>query len=697
MKTTLRLTLLMLVAMAACGGNTSTTTATDSGVSESGGPDASPDAGADAGLDSSLEAGFDAMLDSSQGDSSPAGDAEASTCGWTSYNDGLSGGLIGAVLFDTRAPGVAYATVGSSCFQSTDSGQTWALRGTLASGALGQIALLGTSASDLLSTSSIGVVVSHDAGQTWSPLGLSSLPTTSVAADPAQPLRVYAGVAGAGIFRSDDGGQTWQAVNSGYPADGYTMAIAPDPTLPDVALALTMPLNASGGWEPTASIMYTTNAGTTWQMVYQANDQAYDIQRCSSNPLIVYATGGDSVARSADGGKTWQAYPLGVNVEDVAIVPGQCDDVYVMSSNGPQYSTDGGQTVGPPLLSGLNLAPVGPTGDHLAADPSNPGGVLLGTHGGMYHSSDPGDAGVQWVVSQGILGLDARLATSPLDPSRLWLAAWGSGTWTRASSSTTWTRIPVSQIDSDYVFAAVSNPYVINEVFVGTWPNLYQSSDGMTFAVDGIQSNAFGVAFDPTSSGTAYVATQVSGVYKSMNGGATWATSNGTLVPWSTSAGTFIDVRSIIVDPNAPQTLYIGTNGQGVYKSIDGAASWTNVLAPTASVTCLALTPGTPQTLYACAGAGLQASNDSGSSWKDDSTGLPSLNVAGVVSDQLTGYLYAACGQGVFVQKGAQPWVALDPGCLPGSLAPEAPVIMTNGSQRQLAVGAGGGVYVHPL
>ena len=36
------------------------------------------------------------------------------------------------------------------------------------------------------------------------------------------------------------------------------------------------------------------------------------------------------------------------------------------------------------------------------------------------------------------------------------------------------------------------------------------------------------------------------------------------------------DVRELIVDPKAPDTLYLGTSGGEVYVSRDGAKSWTN-------------------------------------------------------------------------------------------------------------------------
>ena len=130
----------------------------------------------------------------------------------------------------------------------------------------------------------------------------------------------------------------------------------------------------------------------------------------------------------------------------------------------------------------------------------------------------------------------------------------------------------------------------------------------------------------------------MNGVYKSTDGGSTWTASNGSLTPWATANGTFIDVESIVVDPSAPQTLYIGTNGRGVFKSTDGATSWTNILAPTAAIGCLLVVPGTPSTIYACIeGSGIQQTSNGGTAWTDVSQGLPSLDANGLTFDAADG------------------------------------------------------------
>jgi hypothetical protein len=57
------------------------------------------------------------------------------------------------------------------------------------------------------------------------------------------------------------------------------------------------------------------------------------------------------------------------------------------------------------------------------------------------------------------------------------------------------------------------------------------------------------MAFDPHSASHVVVGTQTQGVYESFDGGSSWQPSDATLSPWPTSAGTFIDIRSLLFDP----------------------------------------------------------------------------------------------------------------------------------------------------
>ena len=85
------------------------------------------------------------------------------------------------------------------------------------------------------------------------------------------------------------------------------------------------------------------------------------------------------------------------------------------------------------------------------------------------------------------------------------------------------------------------------------------------------------LALDPSDSntiyaaGTPYLGAGFLGLFKSTDGGASWAPINNGL------AGVF-DSRSIVAAiafaPGNPSTVYLATSGSGVYKSLNGGANW---------------------------------------------------------------------------------------------------------------------------
>src|SRR5262249_11092678 len=70
------------------------------------------------------------------------------------------------------------------------------------------------------------------------------------------------------------------------------------------------------------------------------------------------------------------------------------------------------------------------------------------------------------------------------------------------------------------------------------------------------------LAGDPTTAGVVYVGA-TNGLFKSVNGGTTWA-----------DLGLVVDVNGIAIDPGTPTTLYVATGASGVVKSFDGGENW---------------------------------------------------------------------------------------------------------------------------
>jgi uncharacterized protein (TIGR03437 family) len=106
-------------------------------------------------------------------------------------------------------------------------------------------------------------------------------------------------------------------------------------------------------------------------------------------------------------------------------------------------------------------------------------------------------------------------------------------------------------------------------------------------------------------------------LWKSTDGGNTWAPLDN--LP-------FAYLQALAPDPTAPGTLYAGASDAGMFKTVDGGATWTGIDQGIADpqIYALALDPVNPTVLYAGGGSGngntagsgtLYRSTDSGANW----------------------------------------------------------------------------------
>ena len=202
------------------------------------------------------------------------------------------------------------------------------------------------------------------------------------------------------------------------------------------------------------------------------------------------------------------------------------------------------------------------------------------------------------------------------------------------------------------------NVYVAAGADAGVW----RTTDGGTSwspVTDGMPTLSMGaLAFDPTDESVLYAGTGEAnyanhsryglGLYKSTDGGDSWV-----LLGEDVFAGRCFS--RIVVDPTSPQTVYasitraggfpelaaakghpMAEGPLGVFKSVDGGASWSHLTngLPSLSATDLAIDPSDPSILYAAIGRifgdaanGVYKSTDAGASWSKLGGGLPVSDV----------------------------------------------------------------------
>lgn len=157
---------------------------------------------------------------------------------------------------------------------------------------------------------------------------------------------------------------------------------------------------------------------------------------------------------------------------------------------------------------------------------------------------------------------------------------------------------------------------------------------------------------DPRDGKTMYAGGVAGGVWKSTNGGASW-----------TPLGDFLAnlaVTSLAMSPQNPNVLYAGTGegqlngdairGAGIFKSVDGGATWTRLAATNNSdfhyVNDIVVSARRPSRIYAATRAGVMRSLDGGATWTrvlDPKVFLGCLDLA-LRTDRAADVALASCG-----------------------------------------------------
>ncbi|MDX6520866.1 MAG: hypothetical protein QOF08_1471 [Gaiellales bacterium] len=305
--------------------------------------------------------------------------ASASLNRWRLVNELSLGGVASIVVSPSDHSVIWAAERTFYIYRSGDGGATWSAQGQRSPDCLGFNGL----AVDPLDADTAyaacflgGMRKTSDGGLTWTTinngladpsLGGWTPEITDVAINSSGTLFATAALPGAvagSVNRSTDGGATWMPVLN----DGWTESVVADPQDPQTVYA--------GGM---SGVSHSSDGGDTWSAPSGPSRAVIAVD--PSTPATVYAatTLGDSLSRSDDSGQTWTTIPTGlVHIHALAVTSAA---VYAASSSGMAKSGDGGETwqVSQPDLGG----PM--TFDTVSVDPADPDRVLGGADmGGIW-------------------------------------------------------------------------------------------------------------------------------------------------------------------------------------------------------------------------------------------------------------------------------------------------------------------------
>src|SRR6516164_9149931 len=189
----------------------------------------------------------------------------------------------------------------------------------------------------------------------------------------------------------------------------------------------------------------------------------------------------------------------------------------------------------------------------------------------------------------------------------------------------------------DCIVVAAS-PETGETLFAGTDKGLYKSTDGgKTWQLKGLeQYKIFSLACHPSDPKTIYAGTEPALLFRSSDGGETWAELDGVRkLPgrgkWCYPAPPYIaHIKGIAIHPEDPEVMYCSIEEGGVIQSLDAGESWRYVSKGEAETfravsrvtgvyqDChvVKISPHDPDQIFVTTGDGLSRSNDCGRTWQ---------------------------------------------------------------------------------
>ncbi len=431
-----------------------------------------------------------------------------------------------------------------------------------------------------------------------------------------------------------------------------------------------------------SGIFKSTDAGATWANYKAGMVNLYVRSLLVLSDLTIYAGTNDGISKTTDGGQNWVSVLTTPNsVRSVAIDP-STNSIYGASFGSGLYKSTNAGTTWSHIT--VNDPSTGQTLSHLwvvvnfGRDSLYVGGSILdipqGFGGALFRTVDGGNSWFQMQYPVAIRSSIHSIALSPTAPKTAFILGTAvKGVYLSTDAGTTF-----SNIDGDGTAHPLPDLFIntvgfMNSMYYTGTDSLGQLyyrpvsdvSNGWTAGtgLPGNPSMINSVNFNQSNSNTMYAGTDGQGVYQSSNSGVSWQAMNSGMLG---TAG-----RAIARMVNG--TILLGTDfGDGMWKSTDSAKSWTRIdsLYTSDALTSFGLTSD-PSILYVGSyGGGVHKSTDGGLVWRvTDSTSL-NLQVRPIEVDPTNlNTVYAGTNDGAYkTTNGGSSWFHANTG-MPANLA----------------------------
>lgn len=291
----------------------------------------------------------------------------------------------------------------------------------------------------------------------------------------------------------------------------------------------------------------------------------------------------------------------------------------------------------------------------------------------------------------------------PEDPNVVYVAGYVSGidpdpgVYKTTNGGESWSPTPIGEIVRSISIAA-SDPSTLlagAQDGIGLWTTT-NGADDWDVSNDGLSNNDVGaIATAPSAAGTVYAATGYNGVYRSEDGGESWAPT-----AFVDELGQFY---SIATDPTAAGTVYVGAQTTGIHKTVNGGASWTSLGTTNLPIliSSIVVSPDAPQTVYAGGFPSVSRSTTGGASWTFLQNGMSGFPLVLVMDPSSSSTLWAGTDpangpfSGVFKStNGGDLWTPMNVG-LPAATGRAVQAIAVDPASSSIVYASleGAGIY----
>lgn len=407
----------------------------------------------------------------------------------------------------------------------------------------------------------------------WDVVGPNGGDVRVITIDPKDKNRLYVSTLDGQIHTSPDGGKTWSLlVNLNKPQ------LVLDQLLIDSRDSKIIYTSGHRHKEPGGFFM-TKDGGVTWKEAKELRKTSiHAMFQSSKNPNLILAGTTDGIWKTENSGEDWTKIESptmpDTTIDSLAIDPRDDNTIYAGTWWRAYKTTDGGKN--------WRLIKNGMIDDSdvfaITIDPRDPDHIIASACSGIYESFNKGEL---WKKIQGIPSQSRRTRDILQHPSVAGTVFAGTteGFWMSGNGGKSWAL--TTQKDLEINSIAV-HPDAPNRVFIGTnnYGVLVSNDGGRNFSPtnDNFTSRfAYTITADSEQPNRLYATTHNTAtgggfLFISNDGGNSWQRPKNLDVIRVSPYG-------IIQDRVNKNIFYLATN-VGMFKSVDRANSWTQIVAP---------------------------------------------------------------------------------------------------------------------